>query len=126
MSSTEKHIALPMLINSNKVMKVKKYIEIPEEILVALAEGKYVEGSLHRDKDTCRIVFNVYNRKPRDRHERVVCQLENGWLRESPKRYKFYNSVRKDLGRRLVNVVMHRELNTAMQALEIEEIIDRV
>jgi hypothetical protein len=115
-----------MLINSNKVMKVKKYIEIPEEILVALAEGKYVEGSLHRDKDTCRIVFNVYNRKPRDRHERVVCQLENGWLRESPKRYKFYNSVRKDLGRRLVNVVMHRELNTAMQALEIEEILDRV
>ena len=45
-------------------MKVKKYIEIPEEILFALAEGRYVEGSLHRDKDNSRIVFNVYNRKP--------------------------------------------------------------
>ena len=115
-----------MLINSNNVMKLKKYIEIPEEILAALSEGKYVEGSLHRDKDTCRIVFNVYNRKPRDRHERVVCLLENGWLKESPLRYKFFNSVKKDLGRRMVDVVMHRELNTAMQALEVEEILDRV
>jgi hypothetical protein len=52
--------------------------------------------------------------------------LENGWLKESPQRYKFYNSVRKDLGRRMVDVVMHRELKTAMQALEIEEILDNV
>ena len=56
----------------------------------------------------------------------MVCQLENGWLKESPQRYKFYNSVRKDLGRRMVDVVMHRELKTAMQALEIEEILDNV
>ena len=61
-----------------------------------------------------------------DRHERVVCQLENGWLKETPQRYKFFNSVRKDLGRRLVDVVMHRELNAAMQVLEVEEILDRV
>ena len=43
-----------------------------------------------------------------------------------PSVLSFYNSVRKDLGRRVVDVVMHRELNTAIQALEIEEILDNV
>jgi hypothetical protein len=105
---------------------MRKYVEIPMEAIDRLMGDKCVEGSLRRDKQTGRIIFKAYNRQPRDRHERVVCQLENGWLKESPQRYKFYNSVRKDLGRRMVDVVMHRELNTAMQALEIEEILDRV
>ena len=105
---------------------MRKYVEIPMEAIDRLMSDKCVEGSLRRDKQTGRIIFRAYQRQPRDRHERVVCQLENGWLKESPQRYKFYNSVRKDLGRRMVDVVMHRELNTAMQALEIEEILDRV
>ena len=104
----------------------KKYIEIPMEVMERLVEGKCVEGSLRRDKWTGKVTFRAYQRQPRNRHERVVCQLENGWLKETPQRYKFYNSVRKNLGRRLVDVVMHRELNTAMQALEIEEILDNV
>ena len=105
---------------------MRKYVEIPMEAIDRLMGDKCVEGSLRRDKQTGRIIFRAYQRQPRDRHERVVCQLENGWLKESPQRYKFYNSVKKSLGRRLVDVVMHRELNTAMQALEIEEILDRV
>ena len=104
----------------------KKYIEIPMEVMERLVEGKCVEGSLRRDKWTGKVTFRAYQRQSRNRHERVVCQLENGWLKESPQRYKFYNSVRKDLGRRMVDVVMHRELNTAMQTLEIEEILDNV
>ena len=105
---------------------MRKYIEIPFEVMERLVEGKCVEGSLRRDEWTGKVTFRAYQRHPRHRHERVVCQLENGWLKETPLRYKFYNSVRKDLGRRVVDVVMHRELNTAMQALEIEEILDNV
>ena len=113
---------------------MRKYVEIPLEVVERLVEGKCVEGSLRRDEWTGKVTFRAYQRQPRgayqrqprDRHERVVCQLENGWLKESPQRYKFYNSVRKNLGRRMVDVVMHRELNTAMQALEIEEILDNV
>ena len=105
---------------------MRKYVEIPFEVIERLVEGKCVEGSLRRDEWTGKVTFRAYQRQPRQCHERVVCQLENGWLKESPQRYKFYNSVRKDLGRRLVDVVMHRELNAAMQALEIEEILDRV
>ncbi len=105
---------------------MKKYIEISEEVLAHLVNGKCVEGSLRRNKKTGKIIFRAYNRKSPFRHERVICQLENGWLKESSKRIKFYNSVKKELGRRMVDVVMHRELNTAMQALEIEEILDNV
>ena len=107
---------------------MRKYIFILNAIIVMakLLEGKRVEGVLYIDQDTGKLTFKAYNRQPRDRHERVVCQLENGWLKESPQRYKFYNSVRKDLGRRLVDVVMHRELNAAMQVLEIEEMLDNV
>ena len=105
---------------------MRKYVEIPLEVLERLVEGKCVEGSLRRDEWTGKVTFKAYNRQPRLRHDRVVCQLENGWLKESPQRYKFYNSVKKDLGRRMVDVVMHRELNAAMQALKIEEILDNV
>ena len=105
---------------------MKKFVDLALEVIENLDNDKCVEGSLRKDKKTGKIVFRAYQRQPRDRHERVVCQLENGWLKESPLRYKFYNSVRKDLGRRIVNVVMHRELNTAMQALEKEEILGKL
>ena len=107
---------------------MKKYIFILDalELMTKLIVGKRVEGVLYMDENTGRLTFKAYNRQPKKRHERVVCQLENGWLKESPQRYKFYNSVRKDLGRRIVDVVMHRELNTAMETLEIEEILDNV
>ena len=106
---------------------MKKFILINEEVLVRLHEGKYVEGTLHIDKCTGVITFNAWVRKkPKYQKDRVICQLENGWLKESPRRIKFYNSVKKELGRRMVDVVMHRELNTAMEHLEIEEILDNV
>lgn len=105
---------------------MKKYIEIAEEVLVRLVNGKYVEGSLHRDQWTGRLTFNAYNRqKPRTK-DRVICHLENGWLKESAKRIKFFTSAKKELGRRWINVMMHRELKEAMDAMEVREIIDRV
>ena len=109
-----------------QIMRKNIWILNALEQMTKLIAGKRVEGVLYIDEETGRLTFKAYNRQPRDRHERVVCQLENGWLKESPQRYKFYNSVRKDLGRRLVDVVMHRELNAAMQALEIEEMLDNV
>jgi len=105
---------------------MQKYVEFPLEVMERLIEGKCVEGSLRLDEWTGKVTFKAYQRQPRNRRERVVCQLENGWLKESPQRYKFFNSVKKELGRRIVDVVMHRELNTAMQKLEIEEILDNV
>ena len=103
---------------------MKKFIEIATEAIERLQNGKYVEGSLHRDSETGRIVFNAYNRLSRRRRDRIVRQLENGWLKESPTRFKFYNSVKKSLGFRLVNVAMHRDLKDAMSTLEVEELLN--
>ena len=50
-----------------------------------------------------------------------MCQLEHGWLRESPQRYKFFNSVKKDMELRLVSLAMHRDLKEAMECVEIEK-----
>jgi len=107
---------------------MRKYIWILNalELMTKVIAGKRVEGVLYMDEETGRLTFKAYNRQPRDRHERVVCHLENGWLKESPRRYKFYTSAKKALGRRLVDVVMHRELKQAMSVLEIEEIMDNV
>ena len=78
---------------------MKKFIEISEEAYARLASGRCVEGSLHMDEWTGRVSFNAWQRKSRHRRDdKVVCQLEHGWLKESKQRYKFYNSVKKNLG----------------------------
>ena len=105
---------------------MKKYIEIPVEALERIESGKFVEGSLHKCKQTGKIVFNAYKHVNRKKKDRIIRQLENGWLKESATRIKFFNSVKKDLGFRLVNVAMHRDLKDAMGALEVEELLDRV
>ena len=104
---------------------MKKYIQIDEEVLVRLVEGKYVEGSLHRDQWTGVITFNAWVRKkPKYQKDRVICQLENGWLKESPTRIKFFNSVKKSLGVVQVGEIMDRELDTAMLAMVREKIAE--
>lgn len=105
---------------------MKKYIDIPAEVLETIENGKYVEGSMHKCKQTGKIVFNAYNRLSRRKKDRIIRQLENGWLKESATRIKFFNSVKKDLGFRLVNVAMHRDLKDAMSVLEVEELLNRI
>ena len=104
-------------------MQVKKFIEIPEEILVGLSEGRYVKGSLHRDQWTGRLTFKAYNRQPRMRpKDKLICPLETGWLKESQQRIKFYSSVKKELGVAEIHNAMDRDLNKAMSALFMEQL----
>lgn len=102
---------------------MRKFVEIPMETINRLVEGKFVQGRLRRDPMTGQISFKEYVRVSRHRQNRIICQLENGWLKESPTRIKFYQSVKKKIGFRLVNLAMHRELVTAMDALEKEHIL---
>ena len=108
-------------------MTVKKYIEVPEEILVGIAEGKYIEGSLHRDKITGRIMFNAYNRKPYKRQkDKLLASLEHGWLKESPKCIKYYCALKKSIGIPRIISAMEREQRIATGHLMDREIVDRV
>ena len=106
---------------------MKKFVDLAAEVIENIKKDKYVEGSLHKDKKTGKIVFRAYVRQSHLRQpDRVICQLENGWLKESPRRIKFYNSVKKALGRRMVEVVMHRDLKSAMDVMKIQEILDNI
>lgn len=79
--------------------KVIKKIEISEEALKAMKNAKYVEGSLHVDKETGKIVFNAFNRKPRSRkQDEVICYHGHGWMKMSENNLKFFASVPKRVG----------------------------
>ena len=68
-------------------------------------------------------VFQRYNRKKR-RKEKVIIQLEHGWLKESPNLIKFYNAVNKNLDLATIDHVMKRELKTAMRALLGDKLVE--
>ena len=106
---------------------MKKYIVIEEEVLVRLVSGKYVEGSLHRDKWTGMITFNAYNRLPRKRQkDELVKKTPWGWLKASIERVKRYSSVPKDLSLEEKLAIFDEENELIKQALIENYIIESV
>ena len=101
-------------------------IEITDEAIARLKKGKRVVGAVKLKEGTSLLTFKAFDERRKNKNDdRLIIQLEHGWLKESPQRIKFFNSVRKDIGKRLVDVVIHRELKTAMTALTAEEIINK-
>ena len=103
---------------------MKKFVEISVETFEKLNQGKYVEGSLRRDESTGKLTFRAYQRKSRPRQPDVlIAELEHGWLKESPKRLKFFNSVKKTLPIPQVQLAMQRDMNAAMAELDVMAIM---
>ena len=106
---------------------MKKLVLIDEEVLVRLVEGKYVEGSLHRDKWTGMITFNAYNRLPRKRQkDELLKKTPWGWLKASIERVKRYSSVPKDLSLEEKLAIFDEENELIKQALIENYIIESV
>ena len=106
---------------------MKKYIVIEEEVLVRLVSGKYVEGSLHRDKWTGMITFNAYNRLPRKRQkDELLKKTPWGWLKASLERVKRYSSVPKELSLEEKLAIFDEENELIKQALIENYIIESV
>ena len=106
---------------------MKKYIVIEEEVLVRLVSGKYVEGSLHRDKWTGMITFNAYNRLPRKRQkDDLLKKTPWGWLKASIERVKRYSSVPKELSLEEKLTIFDEENELIKQALIENYIIESV
>ena len=104
---------------------MKKYIEIPMEVLERLVNGKYVEGSLHRDAWTGRLTFNAYNRQPRKRQrDLLVKKLPWGWVKESLQRIKVFGSFPKDFGNVRVAGMLEDHTRDAKNALIERELIE--
>ena len=108
-------------------LKVKKFIAIEEEVLVRLVEGKYVEGSLHRNEWTGRLIFNAYNRQPRKRmKDELLKKTPWGWLKASIERIKRYSSLPKDLSLEEKLAILDEENELVKQALVEKYIIESV
>ena len=106
-------------------MMMKKYVEIPMEVLERLVDGKCVEGSLRKDKWTGKITFRCYNRKPYVKPQtRLIALLEHGWVKESAERIKMFESIPKAIGTARMMAVLDRETSAAKDALIDRELIE--
>ncbi len=110
---------------------MKVSIEISSEVMQAVMNGKYVEGSLRLQLSSTgthtEVGFRPYNRNPRKRSkDKLVKSLEHGWVKESAQRFKVFNSIPKNIGAKRVIAVLERETKTASEAVMDIEIINRV
>ena len=79
------------------------------EMLKRIKGGKRVEGVLFIDKNTGKLTFRAYNRQCGKRaKDRMLYQMEHGWLKESKERIKLFESVPKGLGRRFISAKKQR------------------
>ena len=104
---------------------MRKYVELPLEIVERLVEGKCVEGSLRRDEWTGRVTFRAYQRQPRIRgRDRLVKKLPWGWVKESMARIKVFGSFPKDVGTAQVMGLLEDHTRDTKDALIEREIIE--
>jgi len=97
-----------------------KKIEINDDVIKKVKKGKYVEGSLRIDAETGQLTFRAWNRQPRNKKpDKLICELETGWLKESAQRVKFFSSVKKSLSVSRVYQAMDDDLFEAMQNLKV-------
>ena len=103
---------------------MRKFVEIPLEVLERLVEGKCVEGSLRRDEWTGKVTFRAYQRQPRVREkDRMVKKLPWGWVKESMERIKVFGSFPKDFCTAQVIELLNEHNQDAKNAL-IERELD--
>ena len=109
-------------------MKIKKYIQIEDEVLVRLVEGKCVEGSLRRDEWTGQLTFRAYNRQSRcrERSEKLLRKTPYGRVTQTMKRIKRYISIPIDMPLLEKLATFDEENRLAKDALIDYEIINRV
>ena len=107
---------------------MKKYIFVLDAIklLAMLARGKRVQGTLYIDQNTGSLTFKPYYERGKHAKEVLVKKLEHGWVKESPKRIKVYDSIPKEIGTARMMSVLDREMKVAKEALIDRELIDFV
>ena len=104
---------------------MRKYVEIPLEVVERLVEGKCVEGSLRRDEWTGKVTFRAYQRHPRVREKDcLIKKLPWGWVKESVQRIKVFGSFPKDMGSAAVMGQMDDHNRSAKNAMIERDLIE--
>ena len=102
---------------------MKKIIEIKneKEVLKTLKSGRIVEGRLAlvaTDDGSVFIEFVAYNRQNKHPKDRLIIELEHGWLKESPQRVKFFSSVKKSLDIAQIKNALQHDMNFVQEKLD--------
>ena len=107
---------------------MKILIEISEEACNRLMSGKSVPGLMQKDSTSGSIIFDAWKRKTQKqrRKDKLVHQLELGWVKESPEKYKLFISIYKKLGLARILSIIDRETKEAKTALFDKELIESI
>ena len=106
-------------------MKKVEFIN-EKEIMNTLKKGRVVDGRLAltktEDGHDC-IEFVAYKHNSyQKRKDKLICELEHGWVKESAQRIKVFDSLPKRLGTARIMSVLDRELKTAKEGLMLNEL----
>ena len=112
-------------------MEIKKYVIMPEETLVRLAEGLGVQGKMQKDPYTGKLVFTPHNlarykpgyQRPR---EVPIGETDFGRFTETPKTIKRYESYPKRMGAARMIAASERSGIDFKNAIMNREIVERV
>jgi hypothetical protein len=95
------------------------------DTMKGLKKGKRIEGALYVDKNTGLLTFKPYFRKPQTyTPDKLICYLDEGWVKESARRIKVHVSINKLLGIARIISILDRNSRDAKNALinkEMEE-----
>ena len=112
-------------------MEIKKYVVMPEETLVRLAEGLSVQGGLQKDRHTGKLVFNPHDvaryktgyQRPK---EVPIGETDFGRFTETPMTIKRYESYPKRMGAARMIAASERSSIDFKNAIMNREIVERV
>ena len=107
---------------------IKKFIWIINalQVMERLMAGKRLAGELYIDAETGKLTFKAFDRSKKHRKDRLIRSLEHGWVKESPARYKFFESIPKKIGMASVIGVLERDAKVAKETLIDHEIINLI
>ncbi len=108
-------------------MKKRKYIEIEEEVVERLKNGKRIDGSIGFNPVTNKLEFKAFNRMTENHRKcTLICRLEHGWVKGSKERIKVYESIDKALGVARINAILDREIDDVKRHLIDWDIIEKI
>lgn len=93
------------------------------DAMKGLKKGKRIEGALYVDKNTGVLTFKPYFRKQTTYvPDKLICYLEDGWVKESARRIKVHVSFNKLLGIARILSMLERDTRDAKNALINKEL----
>ena len=104
--------------SKNQLRKMKKTIELTKETYAGIENNKKVPGVIYLDHETGRLVFKAFNRNKKRAKDKIICELETGWLKESAQRVKFFSSVKKSIPTSNIRMAMSRDMYEGMEVFE--------